>query len=222
MLLSGDCLFVGDVGRPDFGGSEGAAEQYRSVQRLLELEDWVEVFPAHFEGSCGKAMCGRPSSTVGFERRYNPVLRLSMEEFVRFTSEVPARPLNMTAIMDANRGAASYVWATGFDPAGAPSITLEEAPLWLERNRPFIVDVREPTEYAAGHLPGAESIPQADLALRLSEIPEDRPVLVVCETGRRSLGATAFLRASGCDRAINLSGGTRGWREAGHRVVGSR
>jgi hydroxyacylglutathione hydrolase len=81
MVLSGDTLFVGDVGRPDFGGVEGAAQQFQSVHRLLALEDYVEVFPAHFEGSCGKTMCGRPSSTIGFERRFNPMLQLSSLTF---------------------------------------------------------------------------------------------------------------------------------------------
>src|SRR5262245_13923228 len=76
MVLTGDCLFVGDVGRPDFGGPNAAAQQYDSSHRLLELEDYVEVFPAHFEGSCGRGMCGRPSSTIGFELRFNPMLQL--------------------------------------------------------------------------------------------------------------------------------------------------
>src|SRR6266446_4464391 len=57
IVLSGDTLFVGDVGRPDFGGPDGAHAQYASIRRLLELEDYLEVFPAHFEGSCGKGMC---------------------------------------------------------------------------------------------------------------------------------------------------------------------
>src|SRR5438067_6072878 len=108
MLLSGDTLFVGDVGRPDFGGPEGAEQQYGSVQRLLGLPDWVEVFPAHFEGSCGKGMCGRPSSTIGFERRFNPVLQLGHADFLRLASEPPARPLNMDAIVETNRGAGDY------------------------------------------------------------------------------------------------------------------
>ena len=60
MVLTGDSLFVGDVGRPDFGGPEGASQQYQSIQKLLQLEDYVEVFPAHFEGSCGKGMCPNP------------------------------------------------------------------------------------------------------------------------------------------------------------------
>src|SRR5438477_1577417 len=105
MLLSGDTLFVGDVGRPDFGGPEGAEQQYQSVQRLLGLPDWVEVFPAHFEGACGKGMCGRPSSTIGFERRFNPVLQLTEPDFLLLAAEASPRPLNMTAILATNRGA---------------------------------------------------------------------------------------------------------------------
>ena len=72
MVLTGDSLLVGDVGRPDFGGGDVAA-QYESLSSLLRLPDWVAVFPGHFEGPCGKGMCGRPSTTIGFERLYNPL-----------------------------------------------------------------------------------------------------------------------------------------------------
>src|SRR5215471_15533155 len=117
MVLSGDTLFVGDVGRPDFGGEQGALAQYASVQRLLSLADYVEVFPAHFEGSCGKGMCGRPSTTIGFERRFNPVLQLSRSEFLETAGEVPARPLNMSAILATNQGRADYGWVHAGVPA---------------------------------------------------------------------------------------------------------
>src|SRR5438445_677002 len=115
ILLSGDTLFVGDVGRPDFGGPEGAQAQYASIRKLLDLEDYVEVFPAHFEGSCGKGMCGRPSSTIGFERRFNPVLQLSAAGFLDMESELPARPLNMQAILETNQGLADHAWAMPHD-----------------------------------------------------------------------------------------------------------
>ena len=91
-VLTGDSLFVGDVGRPDFGGPDGAIEQYHSVQRLLQLEDYVEVFPAHFEGPCGKGMCGRPSSTIGFERRFNPLLQLSEPDVIKLASQHDRHP----------------------------------------------------------------------------------------------------------------------------------
>jgi hydroxyacylglutathione hydrolase len=215
MVLSGDTLFVGDVGRPDFGGVEGARQQHQSVQRLLELHDYVEVFPAHFEGFCGKGMCGRPSSTIGFERRFNPVLQLSEADFLQLAAEVPARPLNMTAILETNRGAADYSWvrASHEHDAEVQRIGVEELPSWLAAHQAMIVDVREPAEYAAARIPGAVSIPQADLATRLNEIPRDRELLLVCAGGTRSIRAAQFLHAVGYERVTNLDGGTNGWLE---------
>jgi glyoxylase-like metal-dependent hydrolase (beta-lactamase superfamily II)/rhodanese-related sulfurtransferase len=216
MVLSGDTLFVGDVGRPDFGGDEGARQEYQSVQRLLDLHDYVEVFPAHFEGFCGKGMCGRPSTTIGFERRFNPVLQLSEADFLAMASEVPARPLNMTAILDTNRGAADYSWvrASHEHDHEVARIGIDELPAWQATHDPMIVDVREPSEYAAASIPGAISIPQADLATRLNEIPRDRELLVVCASGMRSLRSAQFLHAVGYRRVTNLDGGTSGWLAA--------
>src|SRR5579864_5413753 len=150
MVLSGDTLFVGDVGRPDFGGAEGAETQYASVQRLLNLPDYLEVFPAHFEGSCGKGMCGRPSTTIGFERRFNPVLQLSRDDFLTTTGEVPARPLNMTAILATNQGLADFEWVAGMPPLTDEVIQVEPevAPGWLAQHDALVLDVREPSEYA--------------------------------------------------------------------------
>src|SRR5205814_624969 len=111
MVLTGDSLLVGDVGRPDFGGGD-AARQYDSLTRLLRLPDWVAVFPGHFEGPCGKGMCGRPSTTIGFERLFNPLARLERPAFISVLGdEVPARPLNMVAIEATNRGVADMGWA---------------------------------------------------------------------------------------------------------------
>lgn len=216
MVLTGDALFVGDVGRPDFGGPEGAAEEFQSIQRLLQLPDYVEVFPAHFEGSCGKGMCGRPSTTIGFERRFNPVVRLPRDEFVRATGEVPARPLNMSAIMDANRGVAEYAFAPVGHDVDVAEVAAADAPGWLaEHPRARIIDVREQEEWEAGHLPGATLLPQADLATRLNELPRDEDLLVVCAGGVRSRRAAGFLQGVGFDRTFSLEGGTDAWREAG-------
>jgi glyoxylase-like metal-dependent hydrolase (beta-lactamase superfamily II)/rhodanese-related sulfurtransferase len=215
MILSGDTLFVGDVGRPDFGGPQGARTQYDSIRRLLRLEDYLEVFPAHFEGSCGKGMCGRPSTTIGFERRFNPVLQLSAGDFSTFADEVAPRPLNMTAILATNRGEADYTWAMPRDQHAVPDMTTADAPAWLQARGALVVDVREPAEYAAGHVPGAMSIPQAELALHLEDIPRDREILVVCEGGTRSLRCAKFLRQTGFSRVTNLRGGTTAWRKAG-------
>ena len=215
ILLSGDTLFVGDVGRPDFGGPDGAQAQFDSIQKLLHLEDYVEVFPAHFEGSCGKGMCGRPSSTIGFERRFNPVLQLSVHDFLDSTGAVPARPLNMTAILATNRGEGDYAWAMLHDHPTVPDLRVPDAPGWLEQTRALVVDVREPGEYAGGHVPGALSMPQAELALRLEELPHDRDLLIVCEGGTRSARAARFLKQVGFAHVTNLVGGTSAWRQAG-------
>jgi len=107
-VLTGDTMFVGAVGRPDLPGHarENAAQIYDSIHgKLLGLPDDLEVFPAHFSGSmCGANMSGKPSSTIGFEKRWNPMLGRSKEEFVAALVDVPAKPAEMDDILRANRG----------------------------------------------------------------------------------------------------------------------
>lgn len=219
MVLSGDTLFVGDVGRPDFGGAEGAEQQWASLRRLLELPDWVEVFPAHFEGTCGKAMCGRPSSTIGFERRFNPVLALDHQEFMAYAEQPPARPLNMTAIMATNQGRADLPDAQDVGDTDPPRVDVTGAKQFLAAGAGLTLDVREPGEFAAGHLPGAVCLPQADLLMRIDEIPRDRGVLVVCQSGNRSRNAARFLAGRGYADVADLIGGTAAWRDAGEPLI---
>jgi glyoxylase-like metal-dependent hydrolase (beta-lactamase superfamily II) len=112
--LTGDTLFVGDAGRPDLYG-EGSAEEFAAqlyeslFDKLLRLEDHVEVWPAHFLGSaCGRGMSGKPASTIGFERRWNTALQpRSRAAFVQFMlADLPAAPAEHEAIRRANRGLA--------------------------------------------------------------------------------------------------------------------
>jgi glyoxylase-like metal-dependent hydrolase (beta-lactamase superfamily II)/rhodanese-related sulfurtransferase len=218
MVLTGDSLLVGDVGRPDFGGG-AALDQYESVTRLLRLPDWVAVFPGHFEGPCGKGMCGRPSTTIGFERLYNPLARAGRNEFVAAVeSGVPARPLNMTAIEATNRGLADDAWAMPLRGGPVPQTTVDALEGRLAADGGILVDVREPEEFAAGHVPGALNLPQADLASNLDAVPRDRPVYLVCQGGFRSRRAAQFLRQVGYDRVVNVDGGTSAWIEAGKPV----
>lgn len=219
MVLTGDSLLVGDVGRPDFGGGDAEA-QYTSLTRLLRLPDWVAVFPGHFEGPCGKGMCGRPNTTIGFERLYNPLARLDREPFVRtLTESVPARPLNMTAIEATNRGLADMAWVMLHNQVLVPELGVDA----LERCAPgaVVIDVREPAEYAQGHVPAAINIPQADLANRLHEVPRDRPVFVICQVGSRSRRAAQFLREQRYADVTSVAGGTEAWQAAGKAVVGA-
>jgi glyoxylase-like metal-dependent hydrolase (beta-lactamase superfamily II) len=107
-VLTGDTLFVGAVGRPDLPGRahESAEDLYESVHtRILTLPDELEVYPGHFSGSvCGVGMSGKPSSTIGFEKRWNPLLSLPKEQFVTAVSDVPAKPAEMEAILRFNQG----------------------------------------------------------------------------------------------------------------------
>jgi glyoxylase-like metal-dependent hydrolase (beta-lactamase superfamily II) len=99
-VLTGDTLFSGGVGRPDLigAGSEAAlAEQlHDSLGKIMTLPDHLEIFPAHFGGAaCGKGLSGKPGSTIGFERRFNPALRAkSRAEFVDFVlAGLPPQPV---------------------------------------------------------------------------------------------------------------------------------
>ena len=99
-----------------------------------------------------------------------------------------------------------------------PSVTVADlaAVLAADPTTP-LVDVREPHEYAAGHVPGAVLIPMSVLPVRVEEIPRDRTVYVVCQVGGRSGQVAAWLAPQGFD-VVNVAGGTQAWMLAGHPV----
>jgi glyoxylase-like metal-dependent hydrolase (beta-lactamase superfamily II)/rhodanese-related sulfurtransferase len=213
MVLTGDSLLAGDVGRPDFGGGD-AAQQFASIARLLQLPDGVAVFPGHFEGPCGKSMSGQPSTTMGYERLSNPMLRLEREAFVEaLNSGVPPRPLNMAAIEATNRGRANAGWAMLVTAPEVPQVEIDA--LATRGADAVVLDVREAEEYLAGHVPGAINMPQAELALRLAELPPEGDLYVICRSGSRSQRATQFLHTRGLRHASNVRGGTEAWRAGG-------
>jgi hydroxyacylglutathione hydrolase len=107
-VLTGDTLFVGAVGRPDLPGRarENAAELYTSVHdKLLTLPGDLEIYPGHFSGSvCGTGLSGKPTSTIAFERRWNPMLSLDRQAFIESLTDVPPKPDEMERILALNRG----------------------------------------------------------------------------------------------------------------------
>jgi glyoxylase-like metal-dependent hydrolase (beta-lactamase superfamily II) len=107
-VLTGDTLFVGAVGRPDLPGHarENAGALHDSIhEKLLTLPDDLEVYPGHFAGSaCGAGMSGKPASSIGFEKRWNPMLTISRDAFVEALADVPPKPAEMDRILHFNQG----------------------------------------------------------------------------------------------------------------------
>jgi glyoxylase-like metal-dependent hydrolase (beta-lactamase superfamily II) len=107
-VLTGDTLFVGAVGRPDLPGHAraNATELFASIhEKLLTLPDELEVYPGHFSGSvCGVGLSGKPMSTIGFERRWNPMLSRDKQSFIDALASVPPKPTDMERIMAFNHG----------------------------------------------------------------------------------------------------------------------
>ena len=84
----------------------------------------------------------------------------------------------------------------------------------------FLLDVREPDEWAAGHAPGAHHMPMMEVPVRLAEVPMDGDVVVVCRSGGRSGQVVSYLIGNGWDNVRNLDGGMQDWEGSGRTVVG--
>jgi len=99
-----------------------------------------------------------------------------------------------------------------------PSVDVATVNGLLGRDDVLILDVREQSEYDAGHIPGVTLIPLNDVPNRLNEIPKDKPVIVTCRSGNRSGQATDFLRQQGYTNVHNMTGGINAWQQAGYPV----
>jgi len=190
LVLTGDSLFVGDTARPDLAveAVDGARELYESLQRLLELPDGVEVFPGHVAGSlCGASMSSKASTTIGFERRFNPMLTVGSEdEFVTESALTRSpRPPNLERIVELNRGPF----------LGAPT-PLEER----DALEPPILDVRQAELFGAGHAVGAINVPleRKGFATRAAFVLlEDERPLILATSREQAEDAGRRLRAVG-------------------------
>jgi hydroxyacylglutathione hydrolase len=155
-ILTGDTLFIGDVGRPDLGGAQAAAGLWDSLQRaILPLDDSVEVYPAHGGGSlCGRAMSSKPGSTIGFERRFNVSLRArSRDEFVDLLmAGLPPKPPSFETIVGKNQG------LIPLQRSKPRPLTAREAADALGRGQACVLDLRDPATYGEAHVPGALNV----------------------------------------------------------------
>ncbi|MBN2785795.1 MAG: MBL fold metallo-hydrolase, partial [Pontiellaceae bacterium] len=161
LLLTGDLLFVGGVGRPDLAGQELLEEQiahlYHSLHHQLgRFEDYIEVYPAHGAGSlCGSGLSAKPSSTLGYERQVNPYLQLDQVKFTALMRrERPPKPRNFDTIIAMNRHGAKLL-----DDLPTPH-PLTAVQLDAARRDPgiAIIDLRESSAFGGAHIPGSLNI----------------------------------------------------------------
>ncbi len=331
-IVTGDFVFVGDVGRPDLlekaakvanTMEAGARQLFHSLERFRALPDFVQVWPGHGAGSaCGKALGAIPTSTVGYEKRFNwgvattdeatfvrmvlegqPEPPLYFAEMKRINRDGPAILGNFPSPAEGDRDALERALASGTvvidtrpaavfgaghvpgtlniplnksfstwagwlmsydvdihliadDERTAATAVRELAMIGLDRVTGWyatavvtawrdagrhlgtiatleltalaprlaagdvtLVDVRNRSEWEAGHLPHALHIPLGHLAARLAEIPRDRPIVVQCQSGARSAIAASHLQRLGVVDVHDLLGGFQRWSAERREVV---
>jgi rhodanese-related sulfurtransferase len=124
---------------------------------------------------------------------------------------------NLLLIAVAFASGAMLIWPLVRRTAGGPWVGTLQATQMINREEALLIDVREPAEYAKGHILGAKNVPLADLERRAAEFDKHkaRPVIAYCDGGSRATRALPMLKAHGFTRACNLSGGLGAWQQAG-------
>ncbi|MGH7714922.1 MAG: MBL fold metallo-hydrolase, partial [Vulcanimicrobiaceae bacterium] len=215
MVLTGDTLFIGDVGRPDLGGDpkELAGMLYDSLHgKLMKLPDDVEVFPAHGAGSlCGRAMSTDRSSTIGRERSTNYALKAADKaEFIELlTSELPDRPGYFATDVELNRAGAAPLGELPPPEALSPQQVRER-----QSAGAIVLDTRDEDAYGAGHVPGSISISlDGQFAMWAGTIIGlDIDVIILAENDEQVHESHTRLARVGIERATAyLVGGMQAW-----------
>lgn len=187
-IFTGDFVFVGSIGRPDLlqeaagianTAEPGARDLFKSAERFKQLPDYLQVWPAHGAGSaCGKGLGAIPSSTVGYEKLFNPSLQYDDEDaFVRYIlADQPEAP-KYFAIMKRVNKEGPVVLGEGHHHELLDVANLAEAV-----QSGTVVDLTALPEYALGHVPGTINIPIAMLAAWAGWLVDyDRPAYLICE-----------------------------------------
>jgi sulfur dioxygenase len=217
MAFTGDCLMIRGAGRTDFQAGD-IPEMWRSIhEQIFTLPDECLIYPGH-------DYLGRTVSTVLEEKKFNPRIGgdAREEDFTGYMENMNlphprlidiALPANMKGGRPADGqlpGGVSWGPVT-VTFAGVPEIPAD----WVARHLDelFVLDVRSPGEFVGdlGHLDGAHLIPLDELRERLEEVPKDRPVVAVCQSGKRSAMAAQILQKSGYEQVANVSGGLIQW-----------
>lgn len=226
-VLTGDTLFIGDVGRPDLAGSKGFTPSQMAVmlydslhEKLLKLDDAVEVYPAHGAGSmCGRNISKETSSTIGEQRKFNYALKpMARDEFVRMmTTDLPEAPPYFPRDAEINRRGAQ---ALGELPR--PQGLRPEEVKRLAQSGHQVLDVRSAADFGAGHVPGALNIGLggqfASWAGTL--IPMGTPLIIVADAEEAVDEAVMRLARVGLESVKGfLAGGMAHWEKAGFDIA---
>ncbi|MBX3279532.1 MAG: MBL fold metallo-hydrolase [Acidobacteria bacterium] len=222
-VLTGDTLFIGDVGRPDLAGAKGFTAEtmadmlYDSLhQKLLTLPDTVEVYPAHGAGSmCGRNISKETSSTIGEQRRFNYALRqMPKEEFIRMmTHDLPEAPAYFSRDAEINRTGAAPLAELPLPRAISPAEFNK-----LAQQGHMVLDVRPSNAFGAGHVPGALNIGLGGQFATWagSLITPGAPLLIVSEDESGVDEAVMRLARVGIESVEGyLDGGMLAWDGAG-------
>lgn len=222
-VLTGDTLFIGDVGRPDLVGSKGySAEQmagmlYDSLhEKLLKLADAVEVYPAHGAGSlCGRNLSKETSSTIGEQKKFNYALKeMTKNEFIKLmTTHMPEAPQYFSMDAQLNREGAPAL----NDLPAPPALAAEEVNKQAQQGA-LVLDVREGAAFGAGHVPGSINLGlKGQFASWVgSLISPEHKVIIVAEGEEGVSEAVMRMARVGLENVAGyLDGGIAAWEQAG-------
>jgi glyoxylase-like metal-dependent hydrolase (beta-lactamase superfamily II) len=220
-VLTGDTLFIGDVGRPDLAPDltpqQLAGMLYDSLHgKLLKLPDDVKVYPAHGAGSlCGRQMSSERSSTIGKEKATNYALRpKNRDEFVKLlTAELPERPGYFALDVEINRAGAPALQEL------APLPALQPAEVMARRDKgAIILDTRSGADFGAAHIPGSIQVGLAGQYASWAAIVLgiEKEMVLVAEDREKVAESRMRLARVGIEKVIGyLADGIAGWSRAG-------
>jgi len=223
LVLTGDCLFVGDIGRPDLAGKDlinkQAANLFNSLHNKLgTLADSLEVFPAHGEGSlCGRGMSSKTSSTIGFEKQNNQILSLSKEKFMEhITKSFPERPKSFSHIIMTNKNGAPLLNRCPIQKDLPPYLVKS----YIKKGA-ILLDTRDTASFGGVHIPGSINIGFAkQTANWIGMVIEPDAELILLVTDEKAYEEMCTqLHRIGYDNIFGyLYGGIANWQEEGYPI----